>query len=277
MLWGSVRSIILIVLIVAFGLLLPACSGKGLKEKSFRPVAGAPAPAAQPQSPGKTESAPRKEMEGWERPYAVAGEKYQPLRSHNGFSEQGLASWYGLDFHGKKTSNGEVYDMHALTAAHKTLPLGISVKVTNLSNGKDIVVRLNDRGPFVKGRVIDLSYAAAQALDVVRPGTAPVRVEALGHREADSGGRVSYRPASSYQIGTFAVQVGAFGLADNAQNLANQLRAEHGAATVQEGWVNGQHFHRVRAGRYGTLDAADAARQKFETNGYPNSFVVGLE
>jgi rare lipoprotein A len=102
-------------------------------------------------------------------------------------------------------------------------------------------------------------------------------VEALGFRQADSAGRVSYRPASSYQIGTFAVQVGAFSLAENAQRLASQLQREHGAATVQEGWVNGQRFYRVRAGRYGTLDAADAARQKFEASGYPNSFVVGLD
>jgi rare lipoprotein A len=256
--------------------MLPACSGKGPKEKPFRPGTGAPA-AQQPKPPAKAEPAPRTDLKGWERPYVVAGERYQPLRSHDGFSEQGLASWYGLDFHGKKTSNGEIYDMHALTAAHKTLPLGIHVKVTNLNNGKEIVVRLNDRGPFVKGRVIDLSYTAAQALDVVRPGTAPVRVEALGYKETDGGGKVSYRPATSYQIGTFAVQVGAFGQADNAQRLANQLRAQYGAATVQEGWVNGQRFHRVRAGRYSTLDAADAARQKFETSGYPNSFVVGLD
>jgi rare lipoprotein A len=267
----------LLLLIVCCSLLLPACS-KGLKEKPFRDLSGAPAPAPQQSQPKSAEQpAPRKDLKGWERPYVVAGERYEPLRGHDGFSEQGLASWYGLDFHGKKTSNGEVYDMHAMTAAHKTLPLGIHVKVTNLTNGKEIVVRLNDRGPFIKGRIIDLSYAGAQALDVVRPGTAPVRVEALGYRESDSAGRVSYRPASSYQIGTFAVQVGAFGLAENAQRLANQLQREHGAATVQEGWVNGQRFHRVRAGRYSTLEAADAARQKFEINGFPNSFVVGLE
>jgi rare lipoprotein A len=251
-------------------LLLQACSSPGLREKPFRSVSEAPAGgAAAPQ--------PRKELKGWERPYVVFGERYEPLIGHDGFSEQGLASWYGRDFHGKKTSNGEIYDMHAMTAAHKTLPLGIHVKVTHLNTGKEVVVRLNDRGPFVKGRIIDLSYTAAQALDVVGPGTAPVRVEALGYREADSAGRVTYRPASSYQIGNFAVQVGAFSLAENAQRLAGQLQREHGAATVQEGWVNGQRFYRVRAGRYDSLGAADAARLRFEAGGYPNAFVVGLD
>ena len=196
---------------------------------------------------------------------------------HIGFVEEGLASWYGKDFHGKKTSNGEIYNMYSRTAAHKTLPLGITVRVKNLSNGKEILARINDRGPFVKGRIIDLSYTLAEELEIVRPGTAPVRVEALGWQETDAAGRIVYRQPRSYTTGNFAVQIGAFSIRDNADRLAADMRSRYGAASVQEGWVNGQLFHRVRAGRYTTLEAAERAKIDFERGGYPNSFVVAME
>jgi rare lipoprotein A len=113
-------------------------------------------------------------------PYRVDGVTYTPMVSSLGYSERGIASWYGDDFHGKASANGECYNMYAYTAAHKTLPLPTIVRVTNLENNKSIVVKVNDRGPFVRGRIIDLSYAAAQSLDIVRTGTAPVLVEAIG-------------------------------------------------------------------------------------------------
>lgn len=113
-------------------------------------------------------------------PYRVDGITYTPMASSLSYSERGIASWYGDDFHGKASANGECYNMYAYTAAHKTLPLPTLVRVTNLENNKSIVVKVNDRGPFVRGRIIDLSYAAAQSLDVVRMGTAPVLVEAIG-------------------------------------------------------------------------------------------------
>lgn len=109
--------------------------------------------------------------------YTVRGKTYRTLSTAENFSEQGEASWYGPGFHGKKTASGEIYDMHAMTAAHKELPLGSTVKVTNLENGKSVVVRINDRGPFHGDRIIDLSKAAAQALDVVHSGVAEVSVE----------------------------------------------------------------------------------------------------
>lgn len=114
------------------------------------------------------------------KPYRVDGKTYTPVVSSLGYSERGIASWYGKDFHGKSSANGECYNMYAYTAAHKTLPLPSIVRVTNLENNKSVVVKVNDRGPFVRGRVIDLSYAAAQSLDVARMGTAPVLVEAIG-------------------------------------------------------------------------------------------------
>jgi rare lipoprotein A (peptidoglycan hydrolase) len=114
-------------------------------------------------------------------PYTVKGKTYRPLKKVNpGFTQDGIASWYGPGFHGKKTASGEVYNMHELSAAHNILPLKTRVKVTNLQNGKELVVRVNDRGPFVNDRMIDLSLAAAQGLGIVRPGTAPVRLTVLG-------------------------------------------------------------------------------------------------
>jgi rare lipoprotein A len=113
-------------------------------------------------------------------PYTVDGVRYTPAASSYGYREKGIASWYGDDFHGKATADGECYNMYAYTAAHKTLPLPTVVRVTNLENGKSVVVKVNDRGPFLRGRLIDLSYAAAQSLDIVRAGSAPVLVEAIG-------------------------------------------------------------------------------------------------
>jgi rare lipoprotein A len=111
--------------------------------------------------------------------YVVFGKRYFVLATAAGYLERGAASWYGPGFQGSPTSSGEKYDMYAMTAAHKTLPLPAYVRVTNLNNGKSVVVRVNDRGPFVAGRIIDLSYTAAAKLDMVRAGTAPVEVQAL--------------------------------------------------------------------------------------------------
>ena len=111
--------------------------------------------------------------------YEEFGERYKVLQSSQGFKEKGLASWYGIDFHGRDTSSGEVYDMYDMTAAHKTLPLPTYVRVVNFDNGRSLVVKVNDRGPFIRGRIIDLSYAAAYRLGITGPGTANVEITAL--------------------------------------------------------------------------------------------------
>jgi len=111
--------------------------------------------------------------------YEEFGERYNVLKSSAGFRESGVASWYGIDFHGRNTSSGEVYDMYQMTAAHKTLPLPTYVKVNNLDNGRTLVVKVNDRGPFIQGRILDLSYGAAYRLGITGPGTANVEIEAL--------------------------------------------------------------------------------------------------
>ncbi|MCP3177519.1 MAG: septal ring lytic transglycosylase RlpA family protein [Desulfuromonadales bacterium] len=218
-----------------------------------------------------------RELKGHQKPYTVNGERYDPLRSHHGFIEEGLASWYGKDFHGKKTSNGEIYDMYAMTAAHKTLPLGVYVRVHNKNNGRQTVVRVNDRGPFVKGRIIDLSFAAAKELEVVGPGTAPVRIEALGYQVTGSSGQVTYREPVSYAPASYAVQLGAFTQAENARRFAAELKNRYGVATVAESVVNGQLFYRVRVGRYASLPAAESAQRDFVAQGYGSGFIVAFD
>jgi rare lipoprotein A len=210
-----------------------------------------------------------------QRPYAVNGQRYQPIPDAAGFSEQGLASWYGKDFHGRKTSNGETYDMYAMTAAHKTLPMNVHLKVTNLNNGQSTVVRVNDRGPFIKSRIIDLSYSAAKQLGVVGPGTAPVRIEALGYQEkVKAGSAPSYRQPDSYDVGPFMVQVGAFTVKENAYRLAEKLKKQYGTSAVAEGWVDGRKFYRVRVGLYDHIALAEEALSGMEANGFPSCFIV---
>jgi rare lipoprotein A len=238
--------------------LLAACAGK-------RP------PTLPPPSPDAVKLKPS------QRPYTVMGKRYEPLPSHVGFVQEGTASWYGKDFHGKSTSSGETYDMHAMTAAHKTLPLGVYVKVRNTDNGSEVTVRVNDRGPFVKNRVIDLSYAAAKKLGIDAAGTAPVRVEALGYRAAGSSGDVHYHSPASYDKGIYAVQVGAFKEYQNAVRLSDHLKGIFGYSEIKSAIVNGELYYRVHAGRYTSLAAAVDAEKNFAEHGYPSSFTVSLD
>lgn len=150
--------------------------------------------------------------------YDVMGRRYFPLKSARGFKERGIASWYGPDFHGKLTSTRETYDMHQMTGAHKLLPLPTWVEVTNLANGRRVTLRINDRGPFVDDRIIDLSYAAAQALGVVGPGTAEVEVRAIDPpANAPSPALLAGPVAATW------LQVGAFGQRENAERLRARL------------------------------------------------------
>jgi len=213
-------------------------------------------------------------LKGTQKPYTVNGERYAPLASHEGFVQEGKASWYGKDFHGKLTSNGERYDMYAMTAAHKTLPLGVYVRVYNKSNGNEAIVRVNDRGPFVKGRIIDLSFTAAKKLGIVDSGTAPVRIEALGYGADSLSGKAAYRTPVSYDAGSYTVQVGAFTVQANAQRLAKDMKERSGVAEIKKATVNGEQFYRVCAGRYQSLKAAEAARESFEHKGFAGSFVL---
>jgi rare lipoprotein A len=168
-------------------------------------------------------------------------EAFEPERMIR-YREVALASWYGEDFHGRKTANGEVYDMYAMTAAHRTLPFHTRVRVTNLENGKKAEFRINDRGPFVSGRIIDLTYSGARAIGMLGQGTARVNVEAVGF----SGGQ----PPSP--TGIFAIQVGAFAEKDNAARFQTQLaqKYHHVHAVIWES--NVKRLYRVRLGAFHT-------------------------
>lgn len=215
-------------------------------------------------------------LKGHQKPYVVMGERYVPLLDHEGFVQRGIASWYGPDFHGKKTSNGEIYDMHAMTAAHKTLPLGVFVKVENRDTGATAIVRVNDRGPFVRGRIIDLSYAAAKRLGVIEHGTVAVRIEALGYRSIGEDGRETYAPAD-YDGGNYTVQTGSFSVLANAERQSADMKRRYGFSDIRKADVQGESFFRVYAGRYGSLKTAEEAKERFEQDGYPGSFVVSLD
>jgi rare lipoprotein A len=160
----------------------------------------------------------------------------------SGYTEEGNASWYGVPFHGRHASNGEIYDMYKLTAAHRTLPFETMVRVTNLSNGKSTVVRITDRGPFVDNRIIDLSLAAAREVDSVGAGVVPVRVEVLGGVDPTAG--------------FFTVQVGAFRDRANAEHLRERLSATYSPIFIQQYDSPDGVFYRVRVGKISGEDAA---------------------
>jgi rare lipoprotein A len=164
-----------------------------------------------------------------------------PAPPRVGWEETGLASWYGHPYHGRRTSSGEVYDMHELTAAHRTLPLGTRLVVTHLHTGQAVEVRVNDRGPWVEGRILDLSYAAAQVLGGVGPGVIPVRIRVAGL--PGSGG-------SAVDGQGYSVQVGAFTSRARAETLREALQRDGNPAAVSTAQVGGETFYRVRVGSY---------------------------
>ena len=197
------------------------------------------------------------------KPYTVRGKTYYPLKSAHGFVEEGEASWYGPGFHGKTTANGERYNQYAMTAAHKLLPLGTKVRVTHMSNGRSIIVRINDRGPFVGDRVIDLSRAAATQLNIIGPGTGRVRIQSLGGvPQMRSDGDID---------GAYFVQVGAFANKDNADRLTSDLARSGHKSRVHFG-SNG--MWNVQVGPWPDSFGAQKQLEIFSIL-YPGAFVVG--
>ena len=170
--------------------------------------------------------------------------RYEPFDSRKmvQYREVGIASWYGEDYHGRKTAKGEIYDMYAMTAAHRTLPFQTRVRVTNLENGKKTELRINDRGPFVAGRIIDLSFSGAKAIGMVDTGTAKVNVEAIGFAGGQS-------PALQ---GIFAVQVGSFAQKENATRFHDQLEKKYPKVHIVLWESNVQRLYRVRLGAFRT-------------------------
>lgn len=201
------------------------------------------------------------------KPYKINGVTYYPMESADGYSEVGIASWYGPGFHGKLTANGETYNQKAMTAAHKTLPLPTLVKVENLENGKSVVVRVNDRGPYSKGRIIDLTEVAARRLGMIDKGTAKVRVSVLSE---DPDCYVTAGHEVNIDKGNFAVQIGAFTNAENAKRLAGKIGSR---AVVSKGYAKGTEWSRVWVTGYPTKEQALNAVNG-ELSEYSGAFVV---
>ena len=237
---------------------LAGCAGH--PERRAPPTTRVPAPPA--DAAQVPDAVPRPEpRSAFGNPafYEVAGKRYLVLASAAGYVERGVASWYGPDFHGKRTASGEGYDMYAMTAAHKTLPVPCYARVTNLSNGRSVIVRINDRGPFVGNRIIDLSYTAAARLDMLRNGTAFVEVRTLGAGDAAPlpvaplpgvGTAVADEAPAAAPVGKLYIQVGAFADAGNAQRVLARLR---GAGLDNAFIANGPRNDRLARVRLGPL------------------------
>lgn len=239
--------------------------------------------APEPVSAGRTDAAGLPDGAGGVyktgKPYKVAGYWYAPMPSAAGYDQSGVASWYGRDFHGKRTANGETYDMHALSAAHTTLPLPTLVRVTNLENGRSVVVRVNDRGPFVKNRLIDLSYAAAKALEFDRKGTARVRVQTLG--APNEGPQVvavktmdETRPEPPGESGGIYVQLGAFGSRDNAERLRSQLHNQYPSIQLSPVHIADTTLYRVRIGPFSRMQQIEQTILSLQGEGYSQAIVI---
>ncbi len=253
---------------VALALLLVACAeivpGDGEPLYKLTPeqvVEPLPAPVTQ-RAAGNTS------------PYEVNGKTYTVLNSGKGYSETGLASWYGRKFHGRRTANGEVFNAYRATAAHRSLPLPAYARVTNLENDKSVVVRVNDRGPFHPDRIIDLSYAAAVKLGFDQNGTAKVRVETLdiaGSRDLRPSAEV-HTPSEAKAANYHYIQVGAFSDGVRAADLARTLEARLAApVAVSEILLGDQPYYRVRVGPVDSPERLLTLRDRVHALGHPEA------
>ena len=189
--------------------------------------------------------------------YEVMGKTYSVMKDSNGFEQEGIASWYGTKFHGRKTSSGEPYNMYAMTAAHKTLPLPTYVEVTHKGNGRKIIVKVNDRGPFHEGRIIDLSYAAARKLGVSGKGTGPVSIRTINTSSLDLATANVILPESTNGNGQIHVQVAAMGSESAAEKMAGDLRGKQvQSVRIHVIENDGTKLYRVRVGPLPDVDLA---------------------
>jgi len=223
-----------------------------------------PAPAPPATTPEGTEESAKRESSVSPAPSPRAkSSKTPPTPAPVGYTEEGNASWYGNPFNGRHSSNGEIYDMYKLTAAHRTLPFETMVRVTNLNNGKSTTVRITDRGPFVANRIIDLSLAAAREVESIGPGVVPVRLEVLGNVDVTAG--------------FFTVQVGAFKDPANADRLRDRLNLSYSPVFVQQYDSPDGTFYRVRVGKISGEQAAQDFGEKLRNSEGFTPFVVRLD
>ena len=219
------------------------------------------------------------------RPYSVFGKTYYPMKSAQGYRQRGIASWYGKKFHGHKTSSGEHYDMYAMTAAHKTLPLPSYVRVTNLVNGRSVIVRVNDRGPFLHKRIIDLSYSAATKLGFTANGTGKVEIAAITSGD-DSTGDSSIvttqatpdnetRTTATKTVNSAYLQVGAFSNRENAIKLRDRLKtADINQVVIQPTVLGNRKIYRVRVGPLASVKEGNRIADRVSEIGITDTHVV---
>ena len=243
--------------------LLLGCAGR-------RPVAGRhPSPPPPAPAPAESDEGAKREIpvpptpSGTSAPAHPKHPKTPPTPAPVGYTEEGNASWYGNPFHGRRSSNGEVYDMYKMTAAHRTLPFETMVRVTNLNNGKTTTVRITDRGPFVDNRILDLSQAAAREIESIGPGVVPVHIEVLGNVDVTAG--------------FFTVQVGAFRDRGNAERLRDRLSASYTPIFIQQYDSPDGAFYRVRVGRISGEQAAQEFGEKLRNSEGFSPMVIRLD
>lgn len=231
----------------------------------------------QPKEPQSAKTKSAKSGDAKMRPYEVNGKSYTPTMVSIGEEFQGIASWYGPDFHGKLTANGEQYNMYDQTAAHKTLPMNTMVRVTNLTNKESVVVRINDRGPFVEGRIIDLSFSAGKKIGLEHSGTAPVRLHVLGFDGAIVASSTAVAPEQkSRVVKNFGIQIGAFKIEENAKKFAasNAIVDGNYRSKVQRFDGSGGSMYRVFLTGFGSeAEAKEFLRQ----DRFLGAFSISLE
>jgi rare lipoprotein A len=256
--------------------LLYGCGPQVIKSPPSKRKVLEPAPGKHRLPPKKPASITQK-PHPTQRPYKIKGKAYYPLPSADGYKETGTASWYGKPFHGRKTSNGETYNMYDWTAAHKTLPMNTYLLVENLDSKRKTTVRINDRGPFVKGRIIDLSYNVARKLGMIKKGTARIRITALGEAvtiRAGSRTTTRFLPHQDFHKGEFFVQIGSFTNKANADRLKAKM-IKWGKKSVTRRYDRGDKvFFRVQVKAGSTLDVARRTERVLAEAGFPGAFVV---
>ena len=209
------------------------------------------------------------------RPYVAFNKKYVPMQKIIPFEEEGYASWYGKRYHGRKTSIGETYDMYQMTGAHKTLPLPCYIKVTNLQNKRSVIIRVNDRGPFIDERIVDLSYAAAQRLRIIEKGSELVKIEMINPSLAEKNVEQTDKASSvDSSIKYFYIQAGAFSNENNASYLINRLSKIKFRNSLNIKTLSKDSLYLVTIGPYDTKKIAEQALQDISQKIQLNSFII---
>jgi len=254
-------------------ILITGCSTRGVKHHSKTTSSSKPKKTYTSNDPNYVHPTMR--------PYSVFGKRYYPTKVRVGEKFTGISSWYGPNFNGKATSNGEIYNMHALTAAHKTLPMNTKLRVTNLENGKSVIVRINDRGPFVGDRIIDLSNKAAHQIDMVKKGTARVRLEIISlentsvakSHQARRATKTSKPPNEVLESSSYALQIGSFGQIEGAVATQEKYDGYSGYKTIiKDSEYNDKRVFRVWLSGF----KSEAEARDFKANSeFKNAFIVG--